>query len=271
MYLSYGPDNHSHSVTVSLGPYQQFGTNRLYPKRRLIMPSDPALLVQLQSLWQAAPPPIVPPAVVIDRPPEPSPESAPATPVRKQGEENDGGQQHGKRFRLGTPDEWADLQAEILAGIDEGIGDGDQADWRFAENAAGDDGIERADVPLELRWWRWATFDQLPYGDGRLPELPDADGDPFEKVLDDDARRYLLDRHRYPERCGFCGGHYCHNPQCVALCAEWQVAMPFGKHKGKPVASLDHHYLRWVLKSGMELNAELRRGIERVLKIEQGT
>ncbi|MGH7192266.1 MAG: putative quorum-sensing-regulated virulence factor [Candidatus Saccharimonadales bacterium] len=226
------------------------------------MPTDAALLAQLQTLWQAAAP-IVPPA----GPPAELPEPPPIAPPR---EENDGDPERIEPLRLGTPDEWADLQADILAGIADGKGDGDQGDWRFAENAAGHDGIERADVPQGLRWWRWATFDHLPYGDGRLPDQAEPpDGDPFENVLDDEARRYLLGRHRYPEPCGFCGGYYRHHPRCVALCDEWAVAMPFGKHKGKPVASLDHDYLAWVLKSGMELNPELRREIERVLKIEQ--
>lgn len=193
------------------------------------MPTDAALLAQLQTLWRAAAP-IVPPA----GPPKPPPIAPP-------GEENDGDQ-----ARL------ADDQ------------------WVLAENAAGQVGIERGDVPLELRWWHVATFDHLPYGDGRLPDQAEPpDGDPFENVLDDEARQYLLGRHRYPEPCGFCGGHYRHHPRCVALCDEWAVAMPFGKHKGKPVGSLDHEYLAWVLKSGMELNPDLRREIERVLKIEQ--
>lgn len=210
------------------------------------MPTDTALLAQLQSLWQAVPPPgpegAPLPAVLIDRPPEPSPASTPTTPVGDHGEENDGNQ--------GRLDD----------------------QWVLAENAAGQVGIDRANVPLERRWWRWATFDHLPYGDGRLPvQAEPPDGDPFddESVLDDQARQYLVGRHRYPERCGFCGGCYRHHPRCVALCDEWAVAMPFGKNKGKPVASLDHDYLRWVLTTGMELNAELRREIERALKIEQ--
>jgi uncharacterized protein (DUF3820 family) len=157
------------------------------------MPTDAALLAQLQTLWQAATPPIVPPAVSTDRPLEPSP-------VDEQGE----------------------------------MGDVDQ-----------DEGV-----------YLW-------------PDEPTAaDLGPF-ALLDDADREYLLGRHRCPERCGFCGGFYHHNPNCVALCDEWLIPMPFGKHKGKPVASLDRDYLAWLLKSGMELNAELRREIERVLGIEQ--
>lgn len=52
--------------------------------------------------------------------------------------------------------------------------------WVLAENAAGQVGIERDDVPLELRWWHVATFDHLPYGDGRLPDQAEPpDGDPL--------------------------------------------------------------------------------------------
>ncbi|HVA50207.1 MAG TPA: DUF3820 family protein [Pirellulales bacterium] len=160
------------------------------------MPTDAALLAQLQTLWQVVPPPgpegAPPPAVSTDPPPEP--------PVSEQGE-----------------------VADVYQ--DEGI-------------------------------YLW-------------PDEPTAaDLGPF-ALLDDTDGEYLLGRHRYPEPCGFCGGRCWHNPNCVALCDEWLISMPFGKHKGKPVASLDHDYLAWLLKCGMELNAELRREIERVLGIEQ--
>ncbi|HVA46161.1 MAG TPA: DUF3820 family protein [Pirellulales bacterium] len=167
------------------------------------MPTDAALLAQLQTLWQAATPPIVPPAVCSDRPPANPPHVPHLPPV--------------------------DEQDEVL-----------------------DVGDQAARVCL------W-------------PDEPTAaDLGPF-AMLDDTDRDYLLGRHRYPEPCGFCEGRYRHNPQCVALCPEWQIAMPFGKHKGKPVASLDHDYLAWLLKCGMELNAELRREIERVLDIPNDT
>ncbi|HUY93325.1 MAG TPA: DUF3820 family protein [Pirellulales bacterium] len=149
------------------------------------MPTDAALLAQLQTLWQAVPPSVEP------------------------------------ALRLPTAEEAAELQAEILAGILDGLPAGDLApfDW-FA-------------------------------------------------LIDDAERHYLLGRHRYPERCGFCGGHYLHNPRCVALCDEWAVKMPFGKHRGLRVTEVPHDYLRWLLRNGMELDGDLRREIERVLKIEQ--
>ena len=154
------------------------------------MPTDAALLAQLQTLWRAVPPPIVPPAVSTCRPREP--------PVDEQGE----------------------------------VGDVHQ-----------DEGV-----------YLW-------------PDEPTAADLGAFAMLDGTDREYLLGRHRYPERCGFCGGHYRHNLNCVALCDEWQIPMPFGKHKGKPVASLERDYLAWLLKSGRELNAELRREIEHALDI----
>lgn len=193
------------------------------------MPTDADLLAQLQTLWQAATPPIVPPA-------EPITQAAEPPPVSKQGEV-------------------ANVHREPPT-------------WVWRESAARLGGIERDDVPPESRWWHRATFDQLPYADCRLPCVVADDGDPFD-LIGDAEREHLLGRHHFPEPCGFCAGRACHNPQCVALCDEWQIPMPFGKHKGKPVASLDHEYLAWLLKSGMELNAELRREIERVLKIER--
>lgn len=95
--------------------------------------------------------------------------------------------------------------------------------------------------------------------------------EPFDwfDMIDDADREYLLGRHCYPEACGFCGGRYVHNAQCVALCDEWAVKMPFGKHKGQRVADVPPDYLRWLLASGKELNGELQRDIERILKIGQ--
>lgn len=215
--------------------------------------TPPALLAQLQSLWQAATP-IMPPASPKDR--------ATAPPVAKNGEVID--RQRIERFRLGTPDDWAELQDEILGGIL----DGEIChDWVWRENTALVDGIERDDVPPESRWWRRATFDQLPYADGRLPRVVADDGDPF-ALIGDAEREYLLGRHRFPPPCGFCGGRSRHNPNCVALSEDWHVKMPWGKHRGKPIADTNPRYLRWLLKSGKELETELRREIERVLEIE---
>ena len=93
----------------------------------------------------------------------------------------------------------------------------------------------------------------------------DPEGDDPLAWLDDADREYLLGRHRYPERCGFCGGHYRHNPHCVALCDEWQILMPFGKHKGQPIRNVDTDYLLWLFKRNRTLTADVAQEIERVL------
>lgn len=53
------------------------------------MPTDTALLAQLQTLWQAATPPTVAPAVSIDRPPANPPHVPHLPPVGEQGEGHD--------------------------------------------------------------------------------------------------------------------------------------------------------------------------------------
>jgi len=39
--------------------------------------------------------------------------------------------------------------------------------------------------------------------------------------------------------------------------------MPFGKHKGEPISSIDVFYLQWVLNTVMGLSPDLRGRIER--------
>lgn len=149
--------------------------------------TPPALLAQLQSLWQAAAPPIM--------------STAAETPCREKGEAD---------------------HVDIAAGV-----------------------------------CLWPT------------EMVATDLGPF-ALIGHAEREYLLGRHRFAEPCGFCGGRAKHNTDCVALSEDWHVKMPWGKHRGKPIAETDPRYLRWLLKSGKELETELRREIERVLGIEQG-
>ena len=94
-----------------------------------------------------------------------------------------------------------------------------------------------------------------------------ADDTPWDwfEGIDAEARDYLLRPRRWPEPCPWCGGRLRHNALCVSVCDDWSPAMPFGKHKGRPVRSLDRGYLAWLLASGIELGAELRHEIERVL------
>jgi hypothetical protein len=48
-----------------------------------------------------------------------------------------------------------------------------------------------------------------------------------------------------------------------------EVVMPFGKHKGVPVAEIDPGYLQWVLDNCDRLDAYLVAEIRRVLKLDQ--
>jgi hypothetical protein len=53
---------------------------------------------------------------------------------------------------------------------------------------------------------------------------------------------------------------------CQAMRDDWALRMPFGKHRGQPVASLPVDYLQWLKNSSVGLKDELRAEVERVLK-----
>lgn len=95
---------------------------------------------------------------------------------------------------------------------------------------------------------------------------PDADPwDWFDHVADGDLA-YLLGPRSWPAACVRCGGRLLHNSLCVTLTDDWTIVMPFGKHKGRAVRELDRDYLHWLLRSGMDLSADLRREIELALR-----
>ena len=48
-----------------------------------------------------------------------------------------------------------------------------------------------------------------------------------------------------------------------------EIQMPFGKHKGVPVAEIDPGYLQWVLDNCDRLDTYLSTEIRRVLKLDQ--
>ena len=48
-----------------------------------------------------------------------------------------------------------------------------------------------------------------------------------------------------------------------------EIRMPFGKHKGVPVADIDPSYLQWVLNNCDRLDTYLSTEIRRVLKLDQ--
>jgi hypothetical protein len=47
------------------------------------------------------------------------------------------------------------------------------------------------------------------------------------------------------------------------------IRMPFGKHKGVPVADVDPGYLQWVLDNCTRIDAYLSAEIRRVLKLDE--
>jgi hypothetical protein len=58
-------------------------------------------------------------------------------------------------------------------------------------------------------------------------------------------RAYLTQPRHVPDPCPWCGGRLRHNPLCVVL--TW-AALPFGKHKDKPICEVRREYLVWLLR-----------------------
>lgn len=50
------------------------------------------------------------------------------------------------------------------------------------------------------------------------------------------------------ERCPWCKGIVVHHPMCKELRRGWDV-MPWGKHKGQHVSTVDTKYLEFMLKN----------------------
>ncbi len=94
--------------------------------------------------------------------------------------------------------------------------------------------------PFEYSEWCWSQLPQLDY-------------------------EYLTGPRCWPSPCAWCGGRIRHSPACEELKDSWEPAMPFGKHKGKPVSEVPADYLDWMLTS-QRLDAELRAAVEGRLK-----
>lgn len=88
--------------------------------------------------------------------------------------------------------------------------------------------------------------------------------DPFDHITGAD-RAYM--NRPLPQPCVWCGGRHRHNPLCAALCDEWQVRMPFGKHKGQRVADVPKDYLRFLITKKVHLEPDVKREVYRVLNI----
>lgn len=90
--------------------------------------------------------------------------------------------------------------------------------------------------------------------------------DPF--APDDFEWGQLIDRdHAYltaprptPDPCPWCRRRLGHSPACIDLRLSWEIEMPFGKHKGRPLSQVPRDYLAWMLgKDG--LTTELMEAI----------
>jgi hypothetical protein len=66
----------------------------------------------------------------------------------------------------------------------------------------------------------------------------------------------------YPDPCSWCGGRWQHNPRCDELRELWEVAMPFGKYKGKPLSQVPADYLAWLVANTDALDSALLAIIE---------
>jgi hypothetical protein len=83
-----------------------------------------------------------------------------------------------------------------------------------------------------------------------------------------DARLKWVDwlEKRHPPQCYFCKGRHAHNPNCYAVRWAFQLKMPFGKHKGKPLGEVPKDYLQWLLRKADRMDSDTREAVEIVLK-----
>lgn len=84
-------------------------------------------------------------------------------------------------------------------------------------------------------------------------------------ITDADSQ-YLLAPRQAPEPCPWCGGRLTHHWVCRELQASWLKTMPFGEHKGKPIADVPRSYLQWVLDQSAG-SPELRDQIRALLPL----
>jgi uncharacterized protein (DUF3820 family) len=85
--------------------------------------------------------------------------------------------------------------------------------------------------------------------------------DDFEwgQLIDRDLA-YLAAPRPILDPCPWCRRRLGHSPACIDLRLSWEIEMPFGKHKGRPLSQVPRDYLAWMLgKDG--LTTELREAI----------
>jgi hypothetical protein len=78
--------------------------------------------------------------------------------------------------------------------------------------------------------------------------------------LGEDDKRELTAKREPRPACAFCGGRNHHSPQCFG-----QPTMPWGKHKGKPLAAVPGGYLAFVQRQGIG-REETRQDIREEMK-----
>lgn len=73
--------------------------------------------------------------------------------------------------------------------------------------------------------------------------------------------RYLTEPRHFPPPCPWCRGRLRHTAECEELQKSWEIRMPFGKHKGRPISEVPPDYLEW-LDQNRWLSAELRAAVQ---------
>ena len=93
------------------------------------------------------------------------------------------------------------------------------------------------------------------------PDVSAFDPDDFEwEQLSDHDHAYLTAPRPTLDPCPWCRRRLNHSPACIDLRLSWEVEMPFGKHKGRPLSQVPRDYLTWMLgKDG--ITTELREAI----------
>ncbi len=95
-----------------------------------------------------------------------------------------------------------------------------------------------------------------------FPDESDAANEFYWVNISDADREYLTGPRKFPAPCPWCGGRYRHNSSCNELRASWELTLPFGKHKGKPLSAVPHEYLEWLASCSAGISDELCESIK---------
>lgn len=75
---------------------------------------------------------------------------------------------------------------------------------------------------------------------------------------------YLMRPRGNAPPCAWCGGRLVHSRACNELVKSWDLIMPYGKHKGRPLSEVPLDYLEWLLvRPGLDaqLAASIRKRV----------